>query len=106
MSSRVPSRPKGLGRSSRGPLTGAPRWWVALNEPRRRWLRLGLLVIGVPAALGLLVTMVLWVVYGHMIDRRLGGEQKPIPRIFGRPFELRPKQGLSPTQLEQRLNDV
>ena len=40
------------------------------------------------------------------IDARLGGEQRAIPRIFGRPFELRPNQALTPAQLEQRLNDV
>src|SRR6185436_18167836 len=35
-----------------------------------------------------------------------GGEQRSIPRIFGRAFELRPGQGLKIAQLEQRLNDV
>ena len=40
------------------------------------------------------------------VPRRLGGEQKPVPRIFGRPFELHPGEPLSPLQLEQRLNDV
>jgi transcription-repair coupling factor (superfamily II helicase) len=29
-----------------------------------------------------------------------------VPRIFGRPFELKPGQGLSLAQLVQRLNDV
>jgi penicillin-binding protein 1B len=48
----------------------------------------------------------LWVDYGRTIDTRLGGERKPIPRIFGRPFELRAGDGLSAVQLEQRLNDI
>ena len=41
-----------------------------------------------------------------MIDARLAGEQRPVPRIFGRPFELKPGLGLSQAQLVQRLNDV
>ena len=48
----------------------------------------------------------LWVSYGRMIDARLSGEQRPVPRIFGRAFELRPGLGLSQAQLVQRLNDV
>ncbi len=41
-----------------------------------------------------------------MIDARLAGEQRPVPRIFGRAFELKPGLGLSQAQLVQRLNDV
>jgi transcription-repair coupling factor (superfamily II helicase) len=41
-----------------------------------------------------------------MIDARLAGEAQPVPRIFGRPFEIRQGRGLLPAQLEQRLNDV
>jgi penicillin-binding protein 1B len=52
------------------------------------------------------VVIWLWVSYGRMIDARLAGEQRPVPRIFGRAFELRPGLGLSQTQLLQRLNDV
>ena len=47
-----------------------------------------------------------WIRYGKLIDSKLGGEQRPVPRIFGRPFELRAGSALSPTQLVQRLNDV
>ena len=47
-----------------------------------------------------------WTKYAKLIDQRLGGEQRAIPRIFGRAFELRPGQGLKIAQLEQRLNDV
>lgn len=47
-----------------------------------------------------------WTKYARLIDQRLGGEQRAIPRIFGRAFELRPGQGLKIAQLEQRLNDV
>jgi len=60
----------------------------------------------IPAVLGLIFIGYLWATYGAQIDARLGGEQRVIPRIFGRPFQLRPGQGLTPIQLEQRLNDV
>ena len=63
-------------------------------------------VCGGIAALGLIFAGYLWSTYATQIDARLGGEQRAIPRIFGRPFELRPNQALTPAQLEQRLNDV
>lgn len=54
-----------------------------------------------------MATVYFWVSYGHMIDARLGGrEQRPIPRIFARPFELQPGRALDVTRLVQRLNDV
>lgn len=68
--------------------------------------KLGLLIVGGPAAIGLIVLVALWITYARMIDSRLGGDEKPVPRIFARPFELRPGIGVSPVQLEQRLNDV
>ena len=71
-----------------------------------RILRTSLVVLGIPAAVGFLIASVFWISYGRMIEKRLGGEQKPVPRIFGRPFELRAGEGLSPVQLEQSLNDV
>ena len=48
----------------------------------------------------------MWTSYGRIIDRKLSGEQTAAPRIFGRPFELRTGQSLSPAQFVQRLNDV
>ena len=74
--------------------------------PRRRWVRYTLIGLGVPCVLGFFVATYLWVSFGRQIDDRLGGEARPIPRIFGRPFEIRPGRGLSPAQLVQRLNDV
>ncbi len=63
-------------------------------------------VLAIPLVLGGLFAAYLWSTYAARIDARFGGEQRTIPRIFGRPFELRPGQGLSPAQLEERLNDV
>ncbi len=76
------------------------------NESRRRFWRLVIFVCGGIGALGLVFAGYLWSTYATQIDARLGGEQRAIPRIFGRPFELRPNQALTPAQLEQRLNDV
>ena len=74
--------------------------------PKRRWVRITALVVGVPALIGFFVAVYLWISYGRMIDARLGGEQRAIPRIFGRPFEIRVGRALDVTQLVQRLNDV
>ncbi len=54
----------------------------------------------------LLTGVYFWISYGRLIDSKLSTEQRPMPRIFGRPFEIRPGRGLAPAQLVQRLNDV
>jgi penicillin-binding protein 1B len=94
MAARPPARP----RQSYAYRPGGP-------QPRRLWRRL-LIAGAVLLVIGLAGTGYLWNKYARIIDQRLGGEFKAIPRIFGRPFELRPGQGLRPVQLEQRLNDV
>lgn len=65
-----------------------------------------LLVLGIPLVLGAIVVAYLWSTYAAQIDARLNGEQRSIPRIFGRRFEINPGNGLTPQQLEERLNDV
>jgi hypothetical protein len=65
-----------------------------------------LLALGIPLFLGAIVMAYLWSTYAAQIDARLNGEQRSIPRIFGRRFELKPGSGLTPQQLEERLNDV
>src|SRR6478752_2713424 len=99
---RKPRKRKSNGASR----TGAFRRWIGQGDRRTRLFKLAFVLIGPPATLCLIGATYFWISYGHMIDRRLGGEQRPVPRIFGRPFELRPGEGLSPAQLEQRLNDV
>ena len=69
-------------------------------------MKIGLLVIAVPAIIAAIGASILWVGYGRMIDRRLGGEQQPVPRIFGRPFEIRTGDVLGLAQLQQRLDDI
>jgi hypothetical protein len=101
----MPERPQtSRTKPPRRPAKGAVRlrvWW-----PKRRWVRITALVIGIPMVVGVITACYLWVSYGRMIDARLGGEQRAIPRIFGRPFEMRPGRALEPGQLVQRLNDV
>src|SRR5437870_1906855 len=83
----VPSRPSD--RRVRPPArvaAGRVSAWLARGDRRARLLKLATLVIGIPSAIGLVIATGLWISYGRMIDRRLGGEQRPAPRIFGRPF--------------------
>ena len=107
MASRPPQRPRGsAGNAAARRVPLSPRWWASLNDVQRRRAWLVLTVVCVPLVLGLMGAVILWIHDARLIDAKLGGEQRPMPRIYGRPFELRPGQGLSPTQLEQRLNDV
>jgi penicillin-binding protein 1B len=79
---------------------------VRLWLPTRGWLRYVLatgLALGV---VGLGVIVYLWASYGKRIDASLAGEQQPIPRIFGRPFELDSGEGLTPRGLVEQLNDI
>jgi penicillin-binding protein 1B len=82
------------------------RAWMAAGDRRTRLLKMAAVFIGVPAALGFVAATFLWVHDSRIIDRRFGGDRKPIPRIFARPFELRVGEAISAVQLEQRLNDV
>jgi len=80
---------------------------LRLALPERRWARIAVVAAGVPAVLGFFVLSYLWVADGRLIESKLRGEEtRPIPRVFGRPFEIHPGQPLSTTELVQRLNDV
>ena len=68
-----------------------------------RWVAAGLVIAG---GVGVFFFVYLWMSYGRMIDAKLAGEQREVPRIFGRPLEVRRGQGLSQAQFVQRLNDV
>ncbi len=63
--------------------------------------------VGVGTVLLIAVTTYYWISVGHMIDKRLGGgEDRPMPRIFGRAFEIHPGQTLTVAELRSRLNNV
>jgi penicillin-binding protein 1B len=103
MATRPPIRP------ARRPATPRPKGFrlrLRLAGPLRPWVLRALIAFGVVALTGFGVLIYSWVSYGRMIEAKLGGEQRPVPRIFGRPFELRPGRALSVAQLVQRLNDI
>jgi penicillin-binding protein 1B len=58
------------------------------------------------AAVLLVVCGFYYVKFAHLIDARLGGEQRPIPRIYGRPFDVRAGQALTLAELQERLGDI
>jgi hypothetical protein len=98
-----PPAPKPRTRSqapAKGRLRIRPAW------PNRPWLRAALLWGGISCGVGLIIAAYFWVSYAHLIDRKLGGEERPGPRVFGRPFELYPGEPLTPALLVQRLNDI
>lgn len=83
-----------------------PRPTASQLLTRLRQRKTLLLVLGIPLVLGTIFVAYLWSTYAAQIDARLNGEQRTIPRIFGRRFEIKPGNGLTPQQLEERLNDV
>jgi penicillin-binding protein 1B len=99
MATRPPPRPP---RPEPG---SAPRAASRVRGRRRtrRWLRTTLLAAGAVGVVLLIVAGYFWVSYGRLIDAKLGGEQRPVPRVFGRPFDVRQGASLSPAQLAQRL---
>ena len=74
---------------------------------RRGWTFYVLVGLGVPFVLLSIVTAYYYVTFSRMIDERLQGEfQRTDPRIFGRPFDVRRGQALTPHQFVDRLNDL
>ena len=88
------------------PTTFGGRVRALFTPPLKPWVQVALLATLFVTTFVLVTAAWLWVSYGRMIDARLSGEQRPVPRIFGRVFEIRPGLGLSQAQLVQRLNDV
>ncbi len=73
----------------------------------RPWVRRLLWAAGIGTIVLIGVTVYYWIVVARMIDKRLGGgEDRPMPRIFGRAFEITPGQTLSVAELRSRLNNV
>ncbi len=74
---------------------------------RRRWRRILLFGVGIPAAILLVVAAYYYVSFARIIDERLHGERmRTLPRVFARPVEIRRGQLLSEQQLVDRLNDL
>src|SRR5690606_18263199 len=91
-------------RRARRPTTLGGRVRVLLRPPGAGWARYVLAAGAVAGVVGIAIFISLWSSYGQIIDARLSGAEQPVPRIFGRAFELRPGVGLSLAQLVQRLN--
>jgi penicillin-binding protein 1B len=88
------------------PTTFVGRIRAIFTPPLKPWVQYSLVATAFMVTFFSIVVVWLWVSYGRMIDARLAGEQRPVPRIFGRAFDLKPGLGLSQAQLVQRLNDV
>jgi penicillin-binding protein 1B len=72
----------------------------------KRWFRGVVITSGTIGIVAFGFLTYLWISYARIIDGKLAGEVRPVPRIFGRPFEVIAGQALTPAQLVQRLNDV
>src|SRR6188508_1013918 len=73
----------------------------------RGWKFYALVVAGSVFLLLSTVTVYYYVKFSRMIDARLHGEfSRADPRVFGRPFEIRRGQMVTPQQLVDRLNDL
>lgn len=74
---------------------------------RRRWRLILLVALGVPALCLCAVLGYYYVVFARVIDQRLHGErERVLPRVYGRPIELRTGEMMSERQLIDRLNDL
>lgn len=74
---------------------------------RARWTRWLIWAAAGTAVLLVGITIYYWMSVARMIDKRLGGgEEKPMPRIYGRTFEVTAGMSLSVAELRTRLNNV
>ncbi len=105
MATRPPAQPP---RSKKPATTRAKRpTRVSLGAPGSPWRRRLVIGGGITAGLFLIVLIYAWIRVAGMIDRRLGGsDDRPMPRIYGRAFEMHPGQPLSVGELRARMNDV
>jgi penicillin-binding protein 1B len=79
------------------------------RRPRRSrfwWKALAVLVL-VPTLAGAAIFGYAYLRFARVIDERLHGQrEQTIPRIFGRPMEIRRGQWITQAQLVDRLNDL
>ncbi len=74
---------------------------------RRRWRLVLLIALAVPVVCLFAVLGYYYVVFARLVDARLHGERENVlPRVYGRPIELRVGEMMSETQLIDRLNDL
>jgi penicillin-binding protein 1B len=76
-------------------------------KKRRRWLRVLLIVFGLAAIVLSAVLGYYYVVFSRLVDARLHGERAHVlPRVYGRPIELRGGELMNENELIDRLNDL
>ncbi len=74
---------------------------------KRRWVRYAAVAALVPVILCCAAFAYYYVSFARLIDARLHGVRDTVvPRVFGRPLELRRGQSLTGRQLVDRLNDL
>jgi penicillin-binding protein 1B len=74
---------------------------------RRRWLRFAAVAVALPLVVLSAATGYYGITFSRQIDARLHGErERVLPRVFGRPLELRRGQALGERDLVDRLNDL
>jgi penicillin-binding protein 1B len=90
-------------RAARGPRPGG-RFLRFIPEPWRRRVFIG---AGIAGGIVLILLIYAWIRVAGNVDRRLGGgDDRPMPRIYGRAFEMHVGQPLSVAEARARLNDV
>lgn len=74
---------------------------------RPSWLRYLLYVAGGIGLIAAVTLVYYYIAFSRMIDARLYGErERSLPRVYGRPVELRRGQSLTEQDLIARLNDL
>jgi penicillin-binding protein 1B len=74
---------------------------------RRQWVRLAAVALAIPTVLLACAAGYYYISFARLIDARLqGARERVLPRVFGRPLELRRGQTLTERQLIDRLNDL
>ncbi|TAK17719.1 MAG: PBP1A family penicillin-binding protein [Acidobacteria bacterium] len=105
MATRPPAQPPRRKKPAAARPARAAR--LVAGGPARPWRRKILIGGGIVALLCLVVLIYAWIRVAGMIDKRLGGgDDRPMPRIYGRAFEMHAGQPLSVAELRARLNDV
>jgi len=94
---------------TRPPAKTAPGKAAPAKRParhRRRWLILAV-VLGLPALVATAMLGYTYARFSSLIDSRLHDQrERVLPRVYGRPMELRRGQALGERQLVDRLNDL
>ena len=68
---------------------------------RRQWVRLAAVALAIPTVLLACAAGYYYISFARLIDARLqGARERVLPRVFGRPLELRRGQTLTERQLE------